>query len=141
MTRRWRDLGLAALGLVALLLVPLLGASPAIRDFIMFAMAYGLLAMSLNLLIGYTGLVSFGHAMFFASGAYAFGLAMQSGKFSIPAAFALAIVFTAVLGAGHRRDLRAAERDLLRLPDARLPDADLQHHPRAGCLLPAATRG
>ena len=97
MTRRWRDLGLATLGLVALLLVPLLGASSAIRDFIMFAMAYGLLAMSLNLLIGYTGLVSFGHAMFFASGAYAFGLAMQSGKFSIPAAFALAIVFTAVL--------------------------------------------
>ena len=71
--------------------------SSAIRDFIMFAMAYGLLAMSLNLLIGYTGLVSFGHAMFFASGAYAFALAMQSGKFSIPAAFALAIVFTAVL--------------------------------------------
>jgi branched-chain amino acid transport system permease protein len=97
MTRRWRDLGLATLGLVALLLVPLLGASSAIRDFIMFAMAYGLLAMSLILLIVYTGLVSFGHAMFFASGAYAFGLAMQSGKFSIPAAFALAIVFTAVL--------------------------------------------
>ena len=97
MTRRWRDLALAGLGLVVLLLVPLFGAPPAIRDFIMFAMAYGLLAMSLNLLIGYTGLVSFGHAMFFASGAYAFGLAMQSGKFSIPAAFALAIVFTAVL--------------------------------------------
>ena len=97
MTRRWRDLGLAGLGLIVLLLVPMLGAPPAIRDFIMFAMAYGLLAMSLNLLIGYTGLVSFGHAMFFASGAYAFGLAMQSGKFSIPAAFALAIAFTAVL--------------------------------------------
>ena len=97
MTRRWRDLGLAGLGLIVLLLVPMLGAPPAIRDFIMFAMAYGLLAMSLNLLIGYTRLVSFGHAMFFASGAYAFGLAMQSGKFSIPAAFALAIAFTAVL--------------------------------------------
>ena len=77
--------------------MPLFGAPPAIRDFVMFAMAYGLLAMSLNLLIGYTGLVSFGHAMFFASGAYAFGLAMQSGKFSIPAAFALAIVLTAML--------------------------------------------
>lgn len=97
MSRQWRDLALAGLALVVLLLVPLFGAPPAIRDFIMFAMAYGLLAMSLNLLIGYTGLVSFGHAMFFASGAYAFGLAMQSGKFSIPAAFALAIVFTAVL--------------------------------------------
>ena len=97
MNKRWRDLGWAGAGLVALLLVPLLGAPPAIRDFIMFAMAYGLLAMSLNLLIGYTGLVSFGHAMFFASGAYVFGLAMQSGKFSIPAAFLLAIAFTAVL--------------------------------------------
>lgn len=97
MNNRWRDLGLAGLGLVALLLVPVVGAPPAIRDFIMFGMAYGLLAMSLNLLIGYSGLVSFGHAMFFASGAYAFGLAMQSGKFSIPAAFALAILFTATL--------------------------------------------
>jgi len=97
MGKSWRDLGWAGAGLVVLLLVPLFGAPPAIRDFIMFAMAYGLLAMSLNLLIGYTGLVSFGHAMFFASGAYAFGLAMQSGKFSIPAAFVLAIAFTAVL--------------------------------------------
>jgi branched-chain amino acid transport system permease protein len=97
MAGRWRDLGLAALGLLLLLLVPVFGAPPAIRDFIMFGMAYGLLAMSLNLLIGYTGLVSFGHAMFFAAGAYAFGLAMQSGKFSIPAAFVLAIGFTAVM--------------------------------------------
>lgn len=97
MAGRWRDLGLAALGLLLLLLVPVFGAPPAIRDFIMFGMAYGLLAMSLNLLIGYTGLVSFGHAMFFAAGAYAFGLAMQSGKFSIPGAFVLAIGFTALM--------------------------------------------
>ena len=97
MAGRWRDLGLALLGLLLLLLVPLFGASPAIRDFIMFGMAYGLLAMSLNLLIGYTGLVSFGHAMFFAAGAYAFGLAMQSGKFSIPGAFLLAMAFTATM--------------------------------------------
>jgi branched-chain amino acid transport system permease protein len=97
MGKSWRDLGWAGAGLVVLLLVPLFGAPPAIRDFIMFAMAYGLLAMSLNLLIGYTGLVSFGHAMFFASGAYAFGLAMQSGKFSIPAALVLAIAFTAIM--------------------------------------------
>ena len=97
MSARWRDLAWAGLALILLLLVPVFGIPTAIRDFIMFAMAYGLLAMPLNLLIGYTGLVSFGHAMFFASGAYAFGLAMQSGHFSIPAAFALAIVFTALL--------------------------------------------
>ena len=97
MTGWRRDLAWLAAGLVALLAVPLLGAPAAVRDFIMFAMAYGLLALSLNLLIGYTGMVSFGHAMFFAAGAYAFGLAMQSGHFSIPGAFALAIGFTALL--------------------------------------------
>jgi branched-chain amino acid transport system permease protein len=92
-----RDYAWAGLAMVVLLLVPLLTDRPAARDFIMFTMAYGLLAMSLNLLVGYTGLVSFGHAMFFATGSYAFGLAMQSGHFSIPAAFALAIASTALI--------------------------------------------
>ena len=93
---RWRDFRWALLALVVLAALPFLGAPAALRDFIMFGMAYALLAMSLNLLIGYTGLVSFGHAMFFALGAYSFGLAMQSGHFSIPAAFGFALVFTAV---------------------------------------------
>lgn len=94
---RMRDYAWAGLALVLLLLVPLVTDRPAARDFIMFTMAYGLLAMSLNLLVGYTGLVSFGHAMFFATGSYAFGLAMQSGHFSIPAAFALGVGSTAVI--------------------------------------------
>jgi branched-chain amino acid transport system permease protein len=94
---RMRDLAWSALALVVLLLVPVVTDRPAARDFIMFTMAYGLLAMSLNMLVGYTGLVSFGHAMFFATGSYAFGLAMQSGHFSIPAAFALAIGSTAII--------------------------------------------
>ncbi|MBC7800876.1 MAG: branched-chain amino acid ABC transporter permease, partial [Gemmatimonadaceae bacterium] len=59
--------------------------------------AYGLLAMSLNLLIGFTGLVSFGHAAYFASGAYVFGLLMQSGQVSIPLAMLAAVGGTAVL--------------------------------------------
>lgn len=94
---RMRDYVWAGLALVLLLLVPLITDRPVARDFIMFTMAYGLLAMSLNLLVGYTGLVSFGHAMFFATGSYAFGLAMQSGHFSIPAAFALGVGSTAVI--------------------------------------------
>lgn len=93
---RWRDLRWALLALVVLGALPFIGAPPALRDFIMFGMAYALLAMSLNLLIGYTGLVSFGHAMFFALGAYSFGLAMQSGHFSIPVAFVFAVAFTAL---------------------------------------------
>src|SRR3546814_16827531 len=38
------------------------------------------------MLIGYTGLIAFGHSMFFASGAYGFGLLMQTGQFSVPGA-------------------------------------------------------
>ena len=51
-----------------LLLIPLATTAPAVLDVVLFVLVYGLLAMSLNLLVGYTGLVSFGHAMFFASG-------------------------------------------------------------------------
>jgi branched-chain amino acid transport system permease protein len=53
--------------------------------------------MSLNLLVGLTGLVSFGHAAYFASGAYTFGLLMQSGRVSIPVAMLLTIAGTAAL--------------------------------------------
>ncbi len=91
-----RDALIAAGGLLALAVLPALGLTPSLRDFLMFGMAYALLSVSLNLLIGTTGLVSFGHAMFFALGAYAFGLAMQSGQFSIPVAFVFALAFTAV---------------------------------------------
>ena len=94
-----RDFGFAAAGAVLLLAIPFLTRSPAVSDFIVIVAANGLLATSLNLVIGYTGLVSFGHAIYFASGAYAYGLMMQSGHFSIPAAFALAVLFTAALAA------------------------------------------
>src|SRR5579885_897138 len=36
---------------------------------------FGIFAMSLDLLLGYTGLVSFGHAAFFGTGAYVAGIA------------------------------------------------------------------
>lgn len=39
-------------------------------------MVYALLAMGYNLLFGYTGLLSLGHAMFFAAGAYGAGIAV-----------------------------------------------------------------
>ncbi|KIC45978.1 ABC transporter permease [Ruegeria sp. ANG-S4] len=82
---------------VALIALPSLGHADKITDFIVFASAYGLLAMGLNLLIGYTGLISFGHAMFFASGAYGFGALMQSGAFAVPVAFLLSIGITSAI--------------------------------------------
>jgi len=43
---------------------------------------YGVLAMGYNLLFGYTGLLSFGHAAFFGAGAYITGIAI--GQFGVP---------------------------------------------------------
>ncbi len=40
-------------------------------------MIYAVLAIGYNILFGYTGLLSLGHAMFFASGAYGAGLAVH----------------------------------------------------------------
>src|SRR5437773_137118 len=55
----------------------------------------GLFAVSLNLLIGYTGLVSFGHAAYFGIGAYTTGILMK--KLAVP--FVLAFPAAGV-GAG-----------------------------------------
>jgi len=72
LTSKYRPLGLAALGLVALpFAMPLLGLSINTASMVVIlAMA----AMGLNLLVGYTGLTSFGHGMWFGIGAYAAGL-------------------------------------------------------------------
>ena len=88
-------LALAAFCLLALL--PVLHPSKALVDFVIRLAAFGIFASSLNILIGYGGMVSFGHGMFFASGAYAFGLLMQKAGTSIPVAMVLAILFSAAL--------------------------------------------
>ncbi|MFQ5520166.1 MAG: branched-chain amino acid ABC transporter permease [Candidatus Methylomirabilia bacterium] len=54
-----------------------------------------LFAVSLNLLLGYTGLVSFGHAAYFGVGAYTCGILMK--KLALP--FVLAFPAAGVLGA------------------------------------------
>ena len=92
-----RDLVWTAVGLLVLLVLPLVYPQPALRDFLIYVFAYGLLAMSLNLLVGLTGLVSFGHAAYFASGAYIFGLLMQRTGLPIPLAMLAAVGGTAAL--------------------------------------------
>ena len=79
--------------------------SPGIHDIIQKVFILGLFAMSLNILIGYLGLVAFGHAAFFAAGAYTLGLFLQSsivnnlGSLSIPAAIISAIFISTILAA------------------------------------------
>ncbi len=92
-----RDLIIGAVALVVLVLVPFVWPSKALIDFVIRGASLGLFATSLNLLIGYGGMVSFGHGMFFGLGAYSFGLLMQRTSMPIPAAFALTIVITAAV--------------------------------------------
>ncbi len=70
------ELSLAAAGLL-LLAVPAVVQSPAFLDFVIRLASMALFATSLNLLVGGTGLVSFGHGLFYGLGAYAFALLMQ----------------------------------------------------------------
>ena len=57
----WRDAAVALVGLLIVLAIPLLHRSPAFEDFIIRLSAMALFATSLNLLVGNTGMVSFGH--------------------------------------------------------------------------------
>lgn len=94
-----RDLAVAGAALVVLLVLPMLWPSKALSDFVIRVAAFSLFATSLNLLVGYTGMVSFGHGMFFGFGAYCFGLSMQRLGVSIPVALVITIVSSAVLAA------------------------------------------
>jgi branched-chain amino acid transport system permease protein len=100
MTRRSLafDIVIGAGILVILALVPLVFPSKALIDFVIRFSAYALFATSLNFLVGYGGMVSFGHGMFFGLGAYAFALLMQRTGMPIPAAFAITLVMCAAMG-------------------------------------------
>ena len=92
---------LSVLVVVAAFLVPVLGSrfyTFLANDVIIFA----LFATSLNVLVGYTGLVSFGHAAYFGIGAYTTGLLMKKHAMpflvAFPAAGVLAGACAVVFG-------------------------------------------
>jgi branched-chain amino acid transport system permease protein len=100
MTRRSLafDLLIGAAAFVILALLPVVWPSKALVDFVIRGAALGLFATSLNFLVGYGGMVSFGHGMFFGLGAYSFALLMQRTGMPIPAAFALTLLLCGALG-------------------------------------------
>jgi branched-chain amino acid transport system permease protein len=92
MTGRWRAIA-AALG-GALLLLPL--ALP--QFYLLLAteiLIMGLFAMAFNLLLGYAGMVSFGHAAFYGVGAYTCGLLLKKADAPFVVAFVGAPVVAA----------------------------------------------
>lgn len=93
-----KELLLAILSLAILFAIPFFTNSRVALDFVIRLASYGIFATSLNILVGYGGMVSFGHALFFGGGAYAFGLLMQKTGTSIPLAMLGAVLFCAALG-------------------------------------------
>lgn len=87
---RWR----APLSILALLALPFLLPSQALAVNVLI---YGLYAVGYNLLYGYTGLLSFGHAAFFGTGAYVTGIAIGTYGLHPLAAMGLAVAAAGVL--------------------------------------------
>lgn len=63
-------------------------------------MVLAVYAMGYNLLFGYTGLLSLGHALFFAAGMYGLGLAMHLGGATSLPAFLMGLVTAGVVAGG-----------------------------------------
>ncbi len=84
--------GLLLLGMIA---APMMGAYPV---FVMKLMCFALFACAFNLLLGYTGLLSFGHAAFFGGAAYVTGHAIKAWHLTPEIGILFGVVFGALLG-------------------------------------------
>ncbi|HLW26510.1 MAG TPA: branched-chain amino acid ABC transporter permease [Kiloniellales bacterium] len=97
-----RHLLLAAAVVALLALLPLSGSTYLLYLFTQ-VLIFVLFATSLNLLIGYAGLVSFGHAAFFAIGGYGCAILLRSYGvpllLAMPAALVMTAVFATLIGA------------------------------------------
>ncbi len=83
--------------LLAALAVPLLG-QPYYTKLVVRMAIFALAAMSLDLIVGYAGLVSFGHAAFFGLGSYAAGVLPMFGVQNIFIVFPTAALLAALVG-------------------------------------------
>lgn len=71
---------LLAILLVVLALVPFLSSSKFLLTMLISVFILAVYGMSYDLLLGYTGIVSFGHAIFFGLGAYSVGILLSKTK-------------------------------------------------------------
>ncbi|MGQ0677672.1 MAG: ABC transporter permease subunit, partial [Rhodospirillales bacterium] len=116
---------LIAAGILALALFPLWGDTFYIRFFTRI-MIYALFAMSLDLLVGYVGLVSLGHAAFFGVAAYAVaGFVNKAGVTDafvvLPASLAAAAAQAAAIG---RISIRTSGGYFIKITHAQAQMAD-----------------
>ena len=82
--------------LLAGLVVPFIGVYPV---FVLKALCFALLASAFNLLYGYAGLLSFGHAAFYGTAAYVTGYTMKHWGLTTEVGILLGTTAAALLGA------------------------------------------
>ncbi|MFC4559445.1 branched-chain amino acid ABC transporter permease [Virgibacillus kekensis] len=95
-TSTWIYLAIA----LALFIVPFIFTGRSVLFMIMQIFIFGIFAMSYDLLLGYTGIVSFGHAMFFGIGAYSAAIMLSNGEASIMSLLIgvlIALIFAAII--------------------------------------------
>ncbi len=83
------------LGLLVLLAAPFIGLYPI---FMMKALCFAIFACAFNLLLGYTGLLSFGHAAYLGAAAYITGWLVKSAGWSSALGVLGGTLFAALLG-------------------------------------------
>ena len=57
---------------------------------------FAVFALSYDILMGHIGILSFGHALFFGTGAYTLGILVKYGHWSLPAALGAVVVIAAI---------------------------------------------
>ena len=95
-----KDLRAIALFALVVMLVPALSASGVMLNFVMTALYACLLAQAWNILGGFGGQFSFGHALFFGTGAYAQAILQLDAHLNAWLALPLACATGALVGAG-----------------------------------------
>ena len=81
--------------LAVAILAPLLGLYPV---FVMKLLCFAIFACAFNLLLGYTGLLSFGHAAYFGAAAYTTGYLVKTMHWTPEIAILGGMAFAAVSG-------------------------------------------
>jgi branched-chain amino acid transport system permease protein len=90
----------AVVALAVAVAVPLVGGEGYVTHLAITLLIFSVLASSLNLLMGYTGLVSIAHAAFFGIGAYTSGALVLRAGFSFWLALPAAAVVTGLIALG-----------------------------------------
>lgn len=91
--KKWMPLLLGVL----LVFAPMVFGSAGTLQILAFGLIFAALAITYNLLLGFTGLLSFGHALYFGASVYLSGIALTRWGWSLSSSVILAVLLTTAL--------------------------------------------